>query len=170
MKISLHWQILIALILGVIFALIGKFFGFADFIIHQVAVLGDIFLRLLKMVIVPLIFASIVTGITSIGDAANLGRLGLKTVLYYSFTTVVATSIGLWMVGLIKPGVGSSLVLGSNTPSSQINIDKFGSDLLSFIPTNPIAAMADGAMLPIIVFSLILVYLLPKVLVNIVID
>ena len=156
MKISLHWQILIALILGVIFALIGKSFGFADFIINQVAILGDIFLRLLKMVIVPLIFASIVTGITSIGDAKNLGRLGLKTVLYYSFTTVVATSIGLWMVGLIKPGVGSSLTLGSNATGSQINIDKFGSDLLSFIPTNPIAAMADGAMLPIIVFSLIL--------------
>jgi proton glutamate symport protein len=163
MKLSLHWQIMIALLFGVIFALLGKQFGFEEFIINKVAVIGDIFLRLLRMVIVPLIIASIVTGITSIGNGANLGRMGLKTVIYYTFTTIAATSIGLWVVGIIEPGVGANLQMARYDGVTDINVAKFGSDILSFIPTNPLAAMVEGAMLPIIFFSLVLGIFITKI-------
>src|SRR4030066_1601846 len=103
LKIRLHWQILIALILGILY---GLFFPGE---VKYVTWLGVIFLRALKMIIVPLVFSSIVSGVTSIGSAHNLGRLGLKTVIYYIMTSLLAILTGLILVNFIKPGVGSDL-------------------------------------------------------------
>ncbi|MCH7495448.1 MAG: cation:dicarboxylase symporter family transporter, partial [Candidatus Marinimicrobia bacterium] len=99
-KLKLHWQILIALFLGVI---VGSLFGER---IIWISFLGDIFLRLLKMIIVPLIMASIISGVTSIGSAKKLGNLGAKTFIYYISTSLLAIITGLILVNIVKPGVG----------------------------------------------------------------
>ena len=111
MKIKLHWQIFVALILGVLFAFIARQAGFEDFVIEKVSILGDIFLRGLRMIIVPLIVSSIISGVTSIGGAENFGRLSLKTFSYYITTSLLAILTGLILVNIISPGSGAQLGL-----------------------------------------------------------
>ncbi|MCU0407097.1 MAG: cation:dicarboxylase symporter family transporter, partial [Ignavibacteriaceae bacterium] len=103
LKLKLHWQILIALIIGVLY---GLFFPAH---VGYVIWLGVIFLRALKMIIVPLVFSSIVSGVTSIGSGKSLGRLGLKTLTYYILTSLFAILTGLVLVNFMKPGVGADL-------------------------------------------------------------
>ncbi|RLD49770.1 MAG: dicarboxylate/amino acid:cation symporter, partial [Bacteroidetes bacterium] len=104
-KIQLHWQILIALFLGVLYGLY-----FPDYI-DYVSWMGDLFLRALRMVIVPLILSSIISGVANIGTAENLGRLGLKTMGYYVITSTIAILTGLFFVNLFQPGIGTNLGL-----------------------------------------------------------
>ena len=103
LKLQLHWQILIAFVLAII---IGYFI---PQVVPYISWLGDIFLRALKMVIIPLIFSSIISGVTSMGNGKNLGRLGIKTISYYILTSVMAILTGLIIVNIIKPGVGVDL-------------------------------------------------------------
>jgi len=155
MKIKLYWQILIALVLGIVFAFISRGLGFEDFVVNKVSILGDIFLRGLRMVIVPLIVSSIITGVTGIGSAENLGRLSLKTFSYYIGTSLLAILTGLVLVNIISPGAGAELGLQKIPDELQANVDKLGDTLLGIIPTNPLAVMVEGKMLPIIFFSLL---------------
>ena len=99
MKLKLHWQILIAMALGIVFALIA---GEKALV---VAPLGTIFMRLLKMIIVPLVLFSITSGVASLGDSRTLGRMGLKTFGYYFLTSITAIVIGLLLTNLIKESV-----------------------------------------------------------------
>jgi len=118
--------------------------------------LGTIFVRLLKMVIVPLILTSIVSGVASVGGGKSLGRLGLKTFSYYIATSLFAILTGLVFVNLIRPGVGANLV--DVTSKTVVRPDTSGSLLDVFyrmIPTNPIGAMASGDMLAIIFFAIL---------------
>ena len=107
-KLKLHWQILIAMTLGII---IGSIFKIANIDVNNnilyslITSLGIIFVRLLKMVIVPLIFTSIITGVASIQDSSRLSRLGIKTLLYYTMTSLFAIVIGLTLTNLIQPGM-----------------------------------------------------------------
>jgi proton glutamate symport protein len=103
-KIPLHWQILIALILAIIYGLIFK--GEA---ISYVSWMGDVFLRALKMLIIPLIISSLISGIANIGSGSNLGRIGLKTISYYVLTSLMAIITGQILVNIIRPGVGADL-------------------------------------------------------------
>ena len=162
MKPKLHWQIFIALILGILFAFIARWAGFEDFVINQVSVLGVIFLRALRMVIVPLIVASIISGVTSIGSAENFGRLSAKTLTYYIITSLLAILTGLVLVNLIHPGVGSHLGLQEIPQNLQTNVDKLGDTLLGIIPTNPLSSMVKGKMLPVIFFSLLFGFFITK--------
>jgi Na+/H+-dicarboxylate symporter len=155
MKIALHWQILIALVLGVLFGLAARFGGFEYVATDVVAVAGTIFLRALRMIIVPLIVASIVSGVTSIGSAESFGRLSLKTFGYYVATSLIAILTGLMMVNLIRPGVGAELGFTAVPEEISANVEKLGDTLLGIIPTNPLAAMVRGDMLPTIFFSLL---------------
>ena len=148
-KIQLHWQILIALILGALFALL-----FTDYV-EYVSWMGDLFLRALRMVIIPLILSSIISGVTNIGEAKNLGRLGLKTMLYYLTTSLFAIVTGLFFVNLIKPGVGADLGFNQNVEGLSAAKDSFGDTLLNIIPTNLFDSLSNGQMLPIIFFSII---------------
>ena len=100
MKLKLHWQIFIAMALGALWATLFP----AQAMLA--APLGDIFMRLLKMVIVPLILTSITAGVAGIGDSRSLGRLGAKTFLYYVVTSMLAITIGLTLANVIQPGVG----------------------------------------------------------------
>ena len=112
LKVALHYQILIALALGGFY---GYFFHSATPYTNWV---GEVFLRGLNMVIVPLILTSIITGVASLGSADNLGRLGIKTMGYYVLTTLAAIVTGYLLVEAIKPGVGADL--GFMTPVEGI--------------------------------------------------
>ena len=103
-KIALHWQIIIGLVLGVIWALLSSQLGWSEFTIDWIAPFGTIFINLLKLIAVPLVLFSIINGVANIGDPASLGRMGGKTLLAYLITTVLAVSLGLLLVNLIKPG------------------------------------------------------------------
>jgi Na+/H+-dicarboxylate symporter len=162
MKLKLHWQILIALILGIIFAFISRTFGFESFVIDEISILGDIFIRALRMVIIPLIVSSIISGVTSIGGSKNFGRLSLKTISYYISTTLLAIVTGLILVNLIQPGIGAQLGLHQLPQNLNSNVEKLGDTLMGIIPVNPLTSMVEGKILPVIFFSLLFGFFITK--------
>ena len=154
LKMPLHWQIFIGLISGVALAVAARFFHFEAFVTDQVAILGTIFLRSLKMIIVPLIVSSIISGVTGLGDAENFGRLAAKTFTYYIMTSIFAILTGLVLVNLIHPGVGANFGFHQVPHDINTNAATFKETLLRIIPTNPLASMVKGEILPTIFFSL----------------
>ena len=104
-KLPLHWKIVIAMILGIIWALISGQFGWNKFTNDWINPFGVIFINILKFIAVPLVLFSIITGVASFGDPRKLGKLGAKTLLLYLGTTVIAVAIGLSLVNMIKPGI-----------------------------------------------------------------
>ena len=102
--LPLHWKIIIALILGMIWAIVSSYLGWSRFTIDWIAPFGTIFIKLLKLIAVPLVLVSIITGISGMTDVTKLGRMGAKTLLAYLVTTVAAISIGLLLVNLVRPG------------------------------------------------------------------
>ncbi len=167
MKIKLPSQIFIALFLGILFGLLSQPFGFRAFVIDYISVLGTIFLRALRMVIIPLIFSSIVSGVTSISKAESFGRLSLKTIIYYLTTSFIAILTGLFLVNMIQPGVKPGLKerLGFESLPEEFtsHMEKLGDRLLGIIPTNPVEALAKGDVLPIIFFALLFGFFISRV-------
>jgi Na+/H+-dicarboxylate symporter len=104
MKIALHWKILIGLILGLVWALISSHMAWSTFTLNWIAPFGEIFINLLKLIAVPLVLFSIISGVAGLGDPSNLGRLGIKTLAFYFLTTFLAIALGLVLVNLIAPG------------------------------------------------------------------
>jgi Na+/H+-dicarboxylate symporter len=156
-KLALHWQILIALILGITY---GHFFSDS---VHYVSWAGDLFLRALKMIIIPLILSSIISGITNIGSAENFGRVGLKTLLYYVSTSTLAILTGLFFVNLFKPGVGADLGLVREVEDIAVLEDSFGDTLMKIVPTNIFESLTQAHMLSIIFFALIFGFFITRV-------
>jgi proton glutamate symport protein len=148
-RLQLHWQILIGLVLGILYGM------YLSEHIEYVAWMGDVFLRALKMVIVPLILSSIITGVANIGSAQNLGRLGLKTIGYYLITSLLAIVTGLFFVNLLKPGMGSDLGFVQNVEDLGLSTDSLGQTMIKVIPTNIFTAFSEGQMLSIIFFSVL---------------
>ncbi|WP_103665178.1 dicarboxylate/amino acid:cation symporter [Gracilimonas amylolytica] len=101
---KLHWQIIIGLVLGLIWGLVANLVGLNDFTQEFIKPIGTIFIKLLVLIAVPLVLVSLVTGVTSLNDTAQLSRMGGKTVAIYAITTVFAISIGLATVNIMKPG------------------------------------------------------------------
>ncbi len=151
--LKLHWQVLGAMLLG---ALTGLIFGEAG--ANAVGWIGDLFMRLLRMIIVPLVFASIVSGVASIGGGRAIGRLFGKTLGYYLLTSFLAASTGLIVVNLFRPGVGASLGdAAADGEMPELDIPTSGIDLLlDIVPPNVLTAAAAGDMLPLIFFSIVL--------------
>ncbi len=138
----------------------GAIFGEA--IVPLADTLGTVFLRLLRMAIMPLIVASITSAVISIGNRQNLGILGLQTFGYYILSSLAAILTGQVLVNLLKPGVGSTIRL-QQTPDSIPAMDRgIGQILIDIIPENPFAAMADGRVLPVIFFSILLGYFITR--------
>ena len=156
-KLQLHWQILIALLLGVFYGLY-----FAPYV-EYVSWMGDIFLRALRMVIVPLILSSIISGVANIGTAENLGRLGFKTMFYYIVTSTIAIVTGLFFVNIIQPGVGVDLGFNQEVEGLGLVRDSFGQTMLNIIPTNIFESFSNGSMLSIIFFAIIFGYFITRV-------
>ena len=131
-KLKLHWQVLIAMLLGCILGIVFKSLEPSINInpLYQlITLLGTIFVRLLKMVMVPLIFTSIILGVSSIGSGKKVGRIGFKTLIYYLCTSLLAIITGLLLSNLMKPGLGANIVQNTNfdpskiqTPSSTLDI------------------------------------------------
>jgi Na+/H+-dicarboxylate symporter len=117
---------------------------------------GDMFIQLLKMIIIPLILASMVAGIVSLGDVRRLGRIGLKTFIYYMATTLLAVGVGLVLVNLMKPGVGVKMVAESDVDLASRETPSIVSIIEDIIPDNVFAAMAENKVLSVIFFSLLL--------------
>ncbi len=151
MKLKLHWQVLIAMALGTIFALLFKENSLF------VAPIGTIFMRLLKMIIVPLILFSITSGVASLGDSKTLGRMGAKTFGYYFLTSIFAILIGLFLTNIIQPGVGLEYKSADHSfdPDSLQKPASLGEVIIRMIPLNPINAMANGDILGIIFWSIL---------------
>ncbi len=160
MKINLTQRIFIGMILGI---LTGHFYrtfnpepeayqAFAD----NIQILSDIFLRLIKMIIAPLVFSTLVVGVAKAGDFKTVGRIGVKTIVYFQFATILALSLGLILVNLFEPGKVMQLPLPAMDAVSGIN--KVAPGLKQFIthviPTSVIDAMAHNEILPIVIFSL----------------
>lgn len=160
-KISLSTKISIGLILGLITGIIFNFIpqGFIrdELLINGVFYLvGQAFLKAIMMLVVPLVFISLVNGAASMGDIKKLGRIGVKTVLFYLATTAIAISIALSLSTVFKPGVGLNL---SSSNLSEVSIKEatpLVEVILDMIPNNPIASMANGNMLQIIVFAMLI--------------
>ncbi len=157
MKIKLHWQILIALILGTFYGI------FLSGYVEYVAWMGTIFLNGLKMVIVPLILSSIISGVANIGGADDFGRLGAKTLGYYILTSFLAILTGLILVNLIRPGVGVDLGFAQSVKGLVNAKQSFGKTLIDIVPKNIFKAFANGNMLAIIFFSMIFGFFITKV-------
>ena len=156
-KLALYWQILIAFALSVLYGLF-----FSDHV-HLVAWMGDVFIKALKMIIIPLIFTSIVSGIANVGSGDNLGRLGIKTIGYYLSTSTVALCIGLVVVNIFKPGVGADLGFANQVEGLGVAKESFGSTLMNIVPDNLFVAMVENQMLSIIFFAILMGFFITKI-------
>lgn len=147
MKKSLIWQIILAFVLAIV---VGIIFGEKT---KYVQPLGDLFLRLIKFIIIPLILSTIVVGVTSSGDIKKLGRLGGKTISYYLVTSLIAISIGLAAGYIFSPGTGADVTV---TKAAEAPTETEGviQTLLNIIPTNPIESLTNGDVLQIIFFAI----------------
>jgi len=148
---NLWKKVLIGLGIGVILGIVLK-----EHVIY-IKPFGDLFIRLIKMIIVPLIFFAIVSGITSVQDSKALGRLGIKASVAYLFTTLFAITIGLTVGALLKPGEGIILNFENGyVPQTQVgsNVAKIMETLLNIVPDNAIGAMAQGTILQVVFFAL----------------
>ncbi len=151
MKLSLTTQILLGVVIGIAVGYIWPDFG------TQIAWLRDIFLHLIKAIIAPLVFATVVTGIAGGGHAGSVGRMGVKSIIYFEIVTTLALVIGLLVVNLVQPGVGITLVgdpgtlgtIAQNHPKTIVET------LVHIFPTSIIDAMAKGDVLQIVTFSVI---------------
>ena len=157
LKLKLHWQILIGFLAAI---LIGLYL--TDYV-EYVTWMGDLFLRALKMIIVPLILSSIISGVANIGSGESLGRLGIKTLTYYLSTSTFAILVGLLFVNLLQPGVGSDLGLSKTVEELAVTKQSFGDTLLKIVPENIFDSFLQGDMLSIIFFSIIFGYFITKV-------
>ena len=145
--IALWKRILLALALGVI---AGMIWGPGA---ASISWLGDLFVRLIRMVVVPLVFVTLVSGVVAMGDPAKLGSLGAKTLAIYMVTTLAAIVIGLMLAAALQPGVGVDL--SAAAPTAVQEAIPLSERLLSIVPSNPIAALAEGNILAIIFFALL---------------
>lgn len=145
-------KILIGLIAGVVVGLLMQ--GLQDIAVNYIKPFGDLFIRLIMMIIVPLVLSTLVVGAATTGDVRKLGRMGGKTVAFYLATTAVAVSIGILLANIFKPGRGLQLPVDAEYTGREAPplIDV----IINIVPKNPIEAMASGSMLQIIVFALFL--------------
>ncbi|WP_028080135.1 glutamate/aspartate:proton symporter GltP [Solimonas soli] len=168
-RLSLAWQILIALVLGVIAGSalhgMGADGGTRDWLITNILTpAGQIFIRLIKMIVVPIVISSLIVGIAGVGDARKLGRIGLKTIVYFEIITTVAIVIGLFFADTFQPGAGIDMrqlttsdisQYQRTTEAVQQGPHSLVATILGLIPANVFEAIVRGEMLPIIFFSVI---------------
>ncbi len=131
--------------------------------VRAVSWMGDIFLRALKMIIIPLILSSLISGVTNIGTGGSLGRLGLKTLAYYVLTSTFAIVTGLFLVNLIKPGIGADLNFSQQVVGLVEKQQSLGETLINIIPTNIFEAFSSSAMLSIIFFAILFGFFITRV-------
>ncbi|MDU2559001.1 MAG: dicarboxylate/amino acid:cation symporter [Anaerococcus prevotii] len=161
-KLGLSQQIFIALIAGLVVGILIHYFMPAGHFRDDVLVegifytIGQVFIRLMQMLVVPLVFFSIADGCRNLGDTETLGKVGVRIVLFYICTTALAIFLSLMLARIIGPGKGMNMSLGAN----EFEVDggeefSLSKTILNFVPTNPIGALANGEMIQIIIFAVI---------------
>lgn len=168
-SMGLSTKIFVALIVGALLGVAIYYFVPAGYVRDTIIiegifyVIGQGFIRLMQMLVVPLVFCSLVCGSMAIGDTKTLGKVGVKTVLFYLFTTAVAVVIALATAYVINPGIGLDMESVQTAEVAATATDTNLVDtILNIIPKNPIESMASGDMLPIIVFALFVGVMLAK--------
>ncbi|MDL5042120.1 cation:dicarboxylate symporter family transporter [Heyndrickxia coagulans] len=156
-RVSLAWQIFIGLILGIA---IGGIFHGNDTVAHILQPFGDFFLRLIKMIVIPIVVSSLIVGVAGAGDMKQVGKLGLKALIYFEIVTTIAIVVGLLAGNLFHPGTGVDMgSLAKTSISSYVETTKetqhngIVDTILSIVPTNLFESLSQGNMLPIIFFS-----------------
>lgn len=148
-EIALWKRILAAMVVGVV---VGALWGEGA---ASIGWLGDLFIRLIRMIVVPLVFVTIVSGVVSMGDPSKLGSLGAKTIILYMLTTLVAITIGLFLAVLLQPGEGVDLTGAAPAAALQETVP-LAERLMAIVPQNPFAALAEGDILATIFFALLI--------------
>ena len=167
-KIPLHWKIIIGMVLGVVYGLIAHKLGWIDFTNDWIKPWGKIFVNLLKLIAVPLVFASLIKGVASLSDISKLSRIGGKTIAIYLVSTVIAVTIGLLLVNTVKPGEGfdkdsisktEQIQEGANKKIKAAENVKDGGPLqflVDIVPTNIFDAASNNRnMLQVIFFAIL---------------
>lgn len=167
-KLGLTTKIFIGLIGGLVLGVVLNLWVPHSYVRDDVLVdgifyvIGNGFIRLMKMLVVPLVFCSLVCGSSAIGDTKSLGKVGGKTIAFYLLTTALAVSVAITVATIVKPGVGldmSSIETNEVAVAENVSVTD---TILNIIPENPIGALADGTMLQIILFALLIGVLLAK--------
>ncbi|ONI40896.1 sodium:dicarboxylate symporter [Candidatus Epulonipiscium fishelsonii] len=165
-KYSLSTQIFISLISGMLLGLLCHYFVPAGYFKEEVLaggvfyLVGNVFMRGMQMLVVPLVFCSLVCGTMSIGDTATLGKVGIKTLGFYLVTTAVAIAIALGLASVVNPGIGldmSTVKIAETTIAENKGVVE---TLLDIVPKNPVQSLAEGSMLQIIFFAVLLGFIL----------
>ncbi|WP_000821143.1 cation:dicarboxylate symporter family transporter, partial [Bacillus cereus] len=158
-RIGLAWQILIGLALGIA---VGAIFYDNPAVAKYLQPIGDIFIRLIKMIVVPIVVASIVVGVAGVGDIKKLGRLGGKTILYFEIITTIAIVVGLLIANIFQPGKGVNMdeltksdISKYTQTTEQVQSHSFADTFVNIVPTNIVKSLAEGDMLAIIFFSVL---------------
>ena len=167
-KLALHWKIIIGMVLGVVYGLIANKLGWVDFTSAWIKPWGVIFVNLLKLIAVPLVFASLIKGVASLSDIAKLSRIGGKTIALYLTSTVIAVTIGLLLVNTVKPGEGFDINSIQVSENTQTGADKKIEDAkevkqegplqfaVDIVPTNIFSAASNNRnMLQVIFFAIL---------------
>jgi len=158
-KVSLTARIFIGMLLAI---LLGHWYNIShtaaelDVFASRISILSDIFLRLIKMIIAPLVFATLVVGVAKVGDFKSVGRIGLKTILYFQFATILALLLGLLLVNFFEPGKIMNLQIPAQSASSGVSAKGLNAKdfITHVIPKSIVEAMANNDILPIVVFAL----------------
>ena len=159
-KMGLSTKIFLALLSGAVFGVLIHYFVPASYFRNTLLingilyVLGNGFIRLMQMLVVPLVFCSLVCGAMAIGDTKTLGKVGVKTLIFYLVTTAVAICLALGVASLISPGVGMNVTVEDTNVVTETASVNFAETLLNIIPKNIFTSLAEGEMLPVIVFAL----------------
>ncbi|MCF0254190.1 MAG: dicarboxylate/amino acid:cation symporter, partial [Duodenibacillus sp.] len=148
MKLGLAWQMFIGMGLGAVVGLLVS----SDFATTWLQPLGTLFIRLIRMVVVPLVIATLIAGAANIADVSKLGRVALKILLVYAIGTAIAVVFGLFFAGIIEPGVGLNLAT-DGLVAKKVTAPPLVQTLLNIVPINPMEAFSKGAMLQIIFFA-----------------
>ncbi len=171
--IKRNWHIFTGIILGIVFGILMHTFEtpYNGHILQCLVFVGQVFIRLIQMVVIPLVVSAIIIGVTSIGDNRQLGKFGKKMVIYYGIITSIAVTIGATLALIFKPGLGAAAYITENAAHSaqelvqhaMIQQGNILNLILDFLPRNPFASFATGNMVSIIVFVLLFAIALAKV-------
>ncbi|WGS51710.1 glutamate/aspartate:proton symporter GltP [Paraburkholderia sp. D15] len=164
-RVGLAWQILIGLVVGIATGLVlNRFPSLRDATVSGLLQpAGDVFIKLIRMIVVPIVFTSMVVGIAGVGDGKSFGRIGLKTLIYFEVITTIAIVLGLVLGNVLQPGVGTDMAQLGHVDISRYQQGTqqlqghhgFTNILLGIIPDNIFASMAKGDLLPVIFFSVL---------------
>ncbi|MFD1186804.1 dicarboxylate/amino acid:cation symporter [Pontibacter rugosus] len=168
-KLALHWQILIGMALGILWGMAASYLGFVDLTLDWIRPFGTIFINLLKLIAVPLVLVSLITGVSSLSDVSRLSRIGSKTIGIYLGTTVVAVVLGLLLVNIFEPGKAfspekreefkeqfASTTVERSSDAAAVEQQGPLQPLVDIVPSNIFGSLTNnGAMLQVIFFALL---------------